>query len=148
MKIIQYIFILLLLLSISACSKSGKVATGVVVGAVVGGVVGALVVGTMISDQPIEFNEVKENEVLKIEFKDREFIESQITDTTKIQRIVRQITQSSVVDPVQGNFYRTVELVLTDERVVRIGVNDSYLKNGNAYYQMGKELNEEIKKHF
>jgi hypothetical protein len=132
-KIIQRLFVLLLLLSINACVVAAPV---------------AVLTASAINDLPIEFNEIKQDEVLKIEFKDREFIESQITDTVEIQLMVSQIIQSPMVDPVQGNFYRTVELVLTDERVVRIGVNDSYLKNGNAYYQMGEELNEKIKKHF
>lgn len=134
MKIIQYIFILFLLLSINACAVAVPV--------------GAVLVASAINDLPIEFDDIKQNEVLKIEFKDREFIESQITDTTEIQRIVSQIKQSSTVDPVEGSFYRTVELVLTNDRVVRIGVNGSYFKNGNAYYQMREELNEEINKHF
>jgi hypothetical protein len=147
-KIIHNIFILLLLLSITACNLSRKSAAGVVVGTVVAGAVGGVVVGSIIADQPIGLNEIKLNEVLKIEFKDREFLESQITDKIKIHRIVSQIKQVSIVDPVKGSFYQTVELVLTDDRIVRVGVYDSYLKNGNAYYKMGKELNEEIKKHF
>lgn len=147
-KIVLYMSIPLILLNLSACNSSGKVVTGVVVGAIVGGAVGAVVVGSMVTEQPIKFSEIKQDEVLKIEFKDREFIEYQITETTRIKRIVSQIKQSTLVESVQGDFYQTVELALTDDRVVRIGVNDSYLKNGNAYYKMGKELNEEIKKHF
>ena len=110
---------------------------------------GAVVIGaSIIGDLPIEFDEIKQDEVLKIEFKDREFLESKITDSAKIYQVVSQIKQSSMIDPVDGDFYRTVELVLTNDRVVRIGVHRSYLKNGNDYYQMEKELNEEIKKHF
>lgn len=97
MKIIQYLFILFLLFSMTACNISRKSATSVVVGTVVGGAVVGVVAGSLIADQPIEFNEIKRNEVLKIEFKDREFLESQITDKIKIQRIVNQIMQSPMV---------------------------------------------------
>ena len=133
MKIIRCTFILLLLVSINACVVAAPVAVLTV---------------SAINDLPVEFDEIKQNEVLRIEFKDREFIESQITDTTEIQRMVSQIKQSATVDPIEGGFYRTVELVLTDGRIARIGVNGSYLKNGKAYYQMGEELNEEVNNRF
>ena len=146
---IQNIIILVLLLSMAnACSHSGQVATGAMVGGIVGGAAGAVIGASLAADRPIDFKEVKVEEVLRIEFKDREFIESQVIDPVQVKQLVSQIKRSSIVEPVQGNYYRTVELVLTNDRIVRIGVFNSYLKNGNNYYKMEKGLNEEVKKRF
>lgn len=149
MREVQFSIILVFLLgTLNACGHSEKVVAAAVTGAIVGGGVGAVVGASLAADQPIDFREVSLEDVVRIEFKDREFIESQISNSVQIDRLFSQIKQSVVIEPVQGKYYKTVELILTDDRVIRIGVFNSYLKNGNDYFKMESNLNEEIKKHF
>ena len=145
--VMQRLVLMILFLSFYSCVP-GSNSTGTATGLAIGGLVGAGVGAIIDEKMQVELKELNADDISKIEFKDREFIEAEITEREKIDSLINQLKLSSVTEANAEEYNRTVELVFHNGNLVRINVSESHLKVGNRYYSINKELYERINEYF